>query len=599
VLLALACGEPAPPPTAVRGSLPEGEVPLDALSRRHSRLRERLATRGYEELSPVARVFAIEDRGIVLPLDLEIGSCATFVALAATGLRDLRLALFDGEGEEVASDEIPGEGGLVHACPEPPPAPAATTAPYYLAVEARDGTGSVAIAELRSRPGEGEGFEGLFDDVLAPRGSFPDVEDRLAETRSALRARGLSPVDAPRVEWVGEGGALRVPVRFEDGQCYVAIARGSESARDVDLFLFDPAGVEIGRDLGSDATPTIEHCVSADEAGAPGGGRHLVEARAFEGGGAIGVMVLAAPEAGFARTETAALEAALEPERPAGEHAAPDVALGILAAELQERGFAPPIFASRDASIAPGEALTHEIVVGPGCALIVASASHDGMDLDLYLADAAGREIEADTAVHSTARVHACEREPTVLRVAVKAYGRDGGYALALLRAPAAISEVRDLRLEEAIAAPRVRGFEETERWTATLEAGAALSRSVLVPAGRCFAIAAAGAREVADVDLFLRDESGALVASEAGPGPFATVSRCAGDTDVALSLETVASAAGTVAYAAMLGPARAVEAQPEPDPEEAEPGPRAPPRGTEAPPERAPARPRPPTTPR
>lgn len=551
---ATGCDDPTPTPPSIPGSLPPGDVPLDPLSRRHGRLRERMESRGYVEVPPAARVFAIEERGVVLPLDLEVGACTTFVALATSELRDLRVTLYDGDGEEAARDEVPGEGGLLHACPEAAAADAdRDTAPFYLALEARDGTGSIAIAQFRSEAGEGDGFEGLWDDVLAPRVPFPDVEARLAEARTAMRARGLSPVDAARVEWVGEGGALRLPLRFESGQCYVATARGGQGTRDVDLYLFDPAGVEIGRDLGTDAEPTIEHCPES-------GGRYIVEARAFEGEGAIGMMVLGAAALGFAREDTTAAAGARGAELGArSEPAAADVTLGVLAAELAERGFEPPIFASRDASIAPGETRTHEVVVGPGCSLVVASASHEGMDVDLYLADESGREIDADTAMHATARVRGCRSVPAVLRVAVKAYGRDGRYALATMRAPASIVDVQGLRLEEAIAGPRVRGFEVQERFSATLEVDVPFARDVQILPGRCTAIAAAGGAEVHDVDLFLRDAVGALVASEAGPSSHATVSRCAapGGEPTTLRLEAVATrGAGEVAFAILDAPA-------------------------------------------
>ena len=83
-----------------------------------------------------------------------------------------------------------------------------------------------------------------------------------------------------------------------------------------------------------------------------------------------------------------------EPEDAPGEGEEtsrdPSVALGVLAAPLIELGFADPVFVSRDAAIVPGEVRTHEVVVGPGCALVAGTASDEAMDLDLYLADEAG-----------------------------------------------------------------------------------------------------------------------------------------------------------------------------------------------------------------
>lgn len=532
-----ACPKDEVPPPILEGSLPMGDVPLDPLSRRHARLRDRMEGRRYVEMLPTARVFTTEDRGVVLPLDLETGACSTFVALATSGIRDLVLTLYGANGEIAARDEVPGEGGLVHACPEAEGAPH-SRAPFYLAIEARDGAGSVAVGQFRSTPGEGDGFEGLWDDVLAPRVPFHDVEARLAEARTALRARGLSPVQAARVEWVSEGAALRFPVRFDSTHCYVATARGGAGTRDVDLFLFDPGGVEVGRDLGTDAEPTIEHCPDAD-------GLHIVEARAFEGEGAVGIMVLGATAPVRGREEHGELHGVLESERGARTESAPDLALDVLAAELAERGFEAPVFASRDASIAPGEARMHDVVVGPGCSLVMASASHDGMDIDLYLADEQGREMDVDTAMHATARVRACRPTPTVLRVAVKAYGRDGRYALATMRAPTSIGDVRVFRLEDAIAGPQTRGFRERERFTSRIEPGTGYTREVHIRDLPCIEIAAAGGIDVRDVDLFLRDTDGALVASASGPSPYATVSRCVEGGPLVLRLQVFASPDG------------------------------------------------------
>jgi len=144
-----------------------------------------------------------------------------------------------------------------------------------------------------------------------------------------------------------------------------------------------------------------------------------------------------------------------------------DFTMGVMAAPLQNRGFAPPLFVSRDAAIVPGEVRTHDVVIGPGCALIAGAASHEGMDLDLYLADDAGREVDRDTAVQSTARVRACRDQPSVMRVAVKGYGRDGAYALALLRAPDSVTSIQALRVEEATAPYRLRGYTPRRRASA------------------------------------------------------------------------------------------------------------------------------------
>lgn len=534
-LLFTACAEPPAPADAPRSTLGTEAGPLDALNRRHARLRERMRLRGYGEQVGLARELILEDRGIAIPLDLEVGRCATFLALGGGSIRDLTLALYDGEGAETATDSVPGEGGLVHVCPQA--RPGVSHLPFYLVLHGREGAGAVLVAQFRSTLDEGEGFDGLFEGLLEPRVPFREVEEHLARSRGALRARGFMPLRPPVLERVAEGSVVRVPVELEAGRCYVAMGRG-DGVRDIDLFLFDAAGVEVDRDLAGDAEPSIEHCPQS-------GGRHTVELRAFEGAGAVGVSIFVGP----GRPEGSAPHDEA-PREVVSVVADPSLALEAMARPLQNRGFGAPLFVSRDASIVPGEVRTHEVVIGPGCGIVAGAASHDGMDLDLYLTEENGREVDSDTAVHSTARVRACRPHPTVLRVAVKAYGRDGAYALAVLRAPPAVDSLQALRLEEATAPFRLRGYEEVASFHAELAQDARHRRPLtpLAP-GACVAVAAAGIDEVEDVDLFLLDASGAVVTSDSGPDPHAAVARCAADAPEELQLEiAMYSGAGRVA---------------------------------------------------
>ncbi len=515
------CAEPPPPDDAPLSTLPSEPGPLDALNRRHARLRERMRRRGYGDQVGLARVLVLEDRDAVTPLDLAAGTCSTFMALGGGSIRQLGMTLYDGEGAETASDSVSGEGALVHVCPQDEEG--VTHRAFYLVVSAREGAGAALVAQFRSAPGEGEGFDGLFEGVLAPRVEFRALEDHLARTRGALRARGFVPVGSPLLERVSEGAVVRLPVELEAGRCYAAIGR-ADGLRDIDLYLFDAAGVEVDRDLAGDAEPSIEHCPSET-------GRHTVELRAFEGAGAVGVMVMVGPGQPAAEVPDT-LEPAPEPR------ADPGLAIEVLSAPLRERGFGAPLFIARDAAIVPGEVRTHEVVIGPGCGLVAGAASHEGMDLDLYLADENGRELDSDTAVHSTARVRACRPEPAVLRVAVKAYGADGAYALALLRAPEGVDSLRELRLEEASAPYRLRRYREVTTFEAPLAQGEHLQRSLPpLSAGQCLAVAAAGDEGVEDIDLFLRDAEENLLTSDSGPASYAAISRCAERNEV-LTLE-------------------------------------------------------------
>ncbi|MEM9074531.1 MAG: hypothetical protein AAGE52_38910 [Myxococcota bacterium] len=509
--LVLSCGEPAAPPVE---ESPSSIGPMDALARRFGRLRRRMRDRGYGNAQRLQRRFVLEGQGIALPLDLPAGECTTWLALAGGGLRDLRASLYDGDGYETASDDVRGEGALLHVCPpasETNPAP--STAPYYLELRALEGSGAVVLGAFSSPVGEGDGFDELFAGVVAPPVPFREVEDALVEVRDALRERGLVALGEPIFRRLAEGQGMRRPLELAGGRCYVVVARGGEGVEDVDLYLHDARGGEVARDLGPDAHPRLEHC--PDQAHAA-----TLEARAFQGSGAVGVIVLS----GEPREHEPP-----PPERVEG--AEPLAILGTRLEELEAKGAGTPIYLVQDASLSPGETRTHEVLLGPGCAYVVGAGGPGELDLDLYLVDAEGRSVDRDARVQRTARVGVCPPEPALYRVTVKAYGR-GRYALA--RAPVPVArDVAELRLFG------VRNPEPVEMQSSRLRLTEGQRTQLPMPPARCFEAIAGGMDAVADVDLRLRDEQGELLASDTGPAPWARVEHCA-DGNVRASVEVL-----------------------------------------------------------
>lgn len=525
----------------------DGLGPLDALSRRFGRLRSRMRERGYEERRTIGRLFALEGDGVAVPLDLPTGACTTHVALAGGGMRDLRMTLYDAEGAVAAASSVSGEGGLVHVCPQAGPG-VPRTLPFYLVFEATHGSGAIVAAAFSAAHAPREGFEGLFDGVLAPHVAFREVETRLAESRAVLRERGFQPLGDPHLERVAEGEVLRRSYALDGGRCYVGVSRAGDGVADVDLYLFDQSGAEVARDIEGGATPHIEHCPHA-------AGRHTFEVRAYEGAGALGLMVLGGASGPLdADAEAVPPPEPLEVEPPAAAlETSPLVPLAGVVSQLADRGFSTPIFIVRDGLISPGELRTHEVRVGRGCSVVLGAAGRESADLDLYLSSD-GESLDRDTRVNPTARVAACPTQPTVLQVTVKAYGHDSRYALVLLRASRDVADLQGLRLEEAAATLLERGYQVGRSTREVFAEGGSVRRTIAVEGGRCVAIAAAGEAEVQDVDVFLRDRTGDLVASSAGPAAWATVSRCAEQDELLEYQVLVYRGAGEVAVARLEG---------------------------------------------
>jgi hypothetical protein len=109
----------------------------------------------------------------------------------------------------------------------------------------------------------------------------------------------------------------------------------------------------------------------------------------------------------------------------------------------------------------------------------------------------------------------------------VKGYGREGTYSLVVLRAPERATDVQRLRLIEAAAPFVARGYRPEALVEHPLTTGEAWTIRAEVPAASCIMYTAAGGQPLEDVDLFLRDEEGRVIASDTGPDAWASVSRC------------------------------------------------------------------------
>lgn len=511
-----ACGQTESSATpAEQHLLPNDPGPLDALARRFARLRERMRERGAREVRGPARYFALESDGISVVVDLPVDTCTTFVALGGGAARDLVVSVYDRDGGEVVRDDVQSEGGLVHVCPSVPPDQARTET-FYLTLESRAGAGAILVAQFESARDAQPHFDGLFANVLVPDVPLREVEALLARSRSTLRSRGFLPVAPATYDAVSEGGVVRHTLVVREERCYAIVARASAGVRDVDVSLFDADGVEVGRDLRGDAEPVLEHCPTA-------AGSYRVDARAFTGAGAIGLLLLEGPAAPQARN-------ALATEAPAAAPASENGArlLRDAVESLTTRGYQAASTVANSIQTSPGEVRGHEVVFEAGCSVVVGAASSEEMDLDLYLSDPnAHRELDEDTGMQSVARVSACVTERTPLRVTVKTYGNSASYDLVMLRAPDAIREISSLRLDEAEASFRARAYQSVSQTRFALEEGEHRSVPIVMDRAGCFALAVAGGDGVDDVDMFLRDAAGHLVARESGPASYAAVARC------------------------------------------------------------------------
>lgn len=507
--------------------LPNDPGPLDALARRFARLRDRMRERGGRQVHGPARYFALEAEGTVVPVDLPADRCTTFVALGGGTAQEVVATVYDQDGAEIVRDEIANEGALVHVCP-PARRIGERSGTFYLTLESKSGAGAILVAQFESARDAQPHFDGLFADVLVAEVPAREVETLLARSRGALRARGFQPLSPSAFDSLSQGGVLRRSVPMQTEHCYVIVARGSSGVRDVDVSLYDADGAEVGRDLRGDAEPLLEYCPTAS-------GTYRVEARLFQGAGAVGLMMLEGPLAHEARSTVPGPTPSEE-----GDDAHESRALRTTIDALVARGYTSSSSIASDVQTSPGEVRVHDIMLESGCSVIVGAATRDDTDLDLYLSDSASSAVlDEDVGMQSLARVSACVTEPTAVRLATKTYGTNSAYSVALLRAPTTIGNFMALGIDESTAAFRARGYRVAAENHLTLEEGERQTIEVAIAGPACVALAVAGAGGIDDVDMFLKDAAGHLLASESGPEPYAAVSHCS-ERAQTLSLELV-----------------------------------------------------------
>lgn len=496
------------------GNRTAARQPFDALSRRFSRVRDALKRRGYEPNRDTRRDFAFEGDGFVTVLELDSRRCTTVVGLGGARLLDLRFELYDASGVRVVADDVEGAAALLHVCP-------LVSGRYWLAASSARGSGAVVYETFASQPGEGQGFDGVFGGALVPTLPSEALGRQLEQSAAGLLARGAEVVDGPRVETLAEGSAVRRNIVLVAGQCYVVAAQAAGADRDVDVFLFDPTGAEVARDMRPGASVVVSYCAVSD-------GPHTVELRAFEGSGSVAAIVARVPQTS-SDAGVAAPAAGLDPE----------AAIEDEVRRLERRGYRSIGERARGLALTTGAAAVHEIVLSPGCTVLLAAGGSGVGDIDLYLHRSDGGALDRDMGLDVVSRVATCVSAAVTVRLEVKMFSGAGAYVLARVLAPANVREVLAARLEIAGADYRARGY----------VADAAIRRvsiaeeepsSVVVHAGagECVAAVAAGDEGLTDVDVFLRDAERRVVASDTGGRAWGAASWCApSDDDVVVEV--------------------------------------------------------------
>jgi hypothetical protein len=376
------------------------------------------------------------------------------------------------------------------------------------------------------------GGGGPIGDQTPPPSGDPLV-DTLAARDQDLATRGFQVLGSPVRGELAAGALTAYPVAAQSGLCYVTFVLAGDPALDVDLFVYDSDGVEVGRHLAPAAASSafVGFCP-------PRAGRHWVHVHAYAGAGPYVFAAYQgnAPPDGLDATFAAApAGAGPGPGAPvdpavAGRVASRDQDLGR---EGYTRAGAPST-----TTLGRGEARAVSAQLENGrCYAFVVLTGATGEDVDLTLFSPGGQRLERDDRNASNASVRHCPLVAGNYSLEVElADGQGAVWLLGYVRGaapptaiagfdapsrigPAAVPAASDAARHVVDHDLRSRGYVPAEPppTTGTLAEGASASHELALEGGRCYALSAAADLPMTAVELAVFDRNAEMARDAAG----------------------------------------------------------------------------------
>jgi hypothetical protein len=251
----------------------------DFLARRMEELR-RTRAEGRPPLSDLQRATLGTSEVQDFNIELVAGGCYTVIGVGVPQVTDLDLFLFDPAGAQVAVDTDTNNVPVVAHC-------AGASGVFRVQAKVYSGAGEFAVQLF--------GTDGDPARAATPpaAGAFPPpdpsgdpLERRMAELYARFGER-RAPVSALMRGSLGRSRTQDFALTLQAGHCYTAIAASDPSLTDLDMYVFDPAGAELGQDRATDNFPVVRSCPNAT-------GRHRIRVEAYSGSGNFALQVYGA-----------------------------------------------------------------------------------------------------------------------------------------------------------------------------------------------------------------------------------------------------------------------------------------------------------------
>lgn len=376
----------------------------------------------------------------------------------------------------------------------------------------------------------------------------PDGRALLEADAARARAVGAGPLEVVASELLSEGDKVGAFVEVPEAECALAVARGSASVVDLDLFAYEDDGASFAVDESNDARPAILVCP-------PHPRRVYVAARVVSGTGLVGLGVQSVPTSALSEVERIVGARG----RSGGETGRLESWPGLEAKLITHRGYLGGRWEEvRRAAIpvAPRAAsrMTASIEAGR-CLDVFVSPSDEVGSLEVVAEDPLGRIVARGRDRGRDRSFVICSATSAEITVAVRPRSSTGLVAVVASRSSPAtgatidpstraeyITETRPLEAARAALdrALTGKGFGPAKTiTTGTAKLGSRAAATVDLPAG-CARFDVVAGNPLADVGASLWNDRGALLAEGRG-GTGVALFACGAGGSARLDVESLA----------------------------------------------------------
>ena len=198
---------------------------------------------GFTLVGDVETGSLLENRQVIIPLELVTGSDYMIVGFCDPDCTDLDLAILDSEGNELDSDHLPDPQPLLLVSPE-------TSGGYQVRLDMVACSAEPCVYAV-----------GVFQGDVANSGlDLPggSMDERLRSFREDLIAEGFSETGGGENGSLDQDQEMRFPISLREGIEYRVVGVCDNDCENLDLVLLDPEGREADSDLMADAFPIVE-----------------------------------------------------------------------------------------------------------------------------------------------------------------------------------------------------------------------------------------------------------------------------------------------------------------------------------------------------